>query len=77
MFQTHWEEVGYVCDHCLKLGVIKPRKFAYLSKEQYHHSHHLLVNLQSLVGQEVEQIILDCDFLIDRYLTPVVPQQVF
>lgn len=42
MFQTHlkllirfkkdyWEEVGNVGDHGLKLGVIKPGQFAYLS----------------------------------------------
>jgi hypothetical protein len=55
----------------LELGVVEPSHLDDFGEQNNHHIEHLLLAVGALIGQKVEEVILDAHFFLHRDLLPV------
>jgi hypothetical protein len=67
---------GNFSDNCLELWVVEPAELADPGKQDDHHPHYLPVTLQGLRGKEIKEVIFDSSFFLQRYLVPIVSQEI-
>jgi len=77
MLLAHLIKLLKVLHDRLQFWVIEPTHLDYFGEQNNDHLEHLLLTVRALVGQEVEEVILDSYLFLHRNLLPVHCEELF